>query len=130
MTIDVDYLLATLTELLHTPSPTGDAAKGIDLCARLLCHLNPRQVHKTSKGTLLATFAGQSDSAPRGITAHVDTIGMMVRAIKSNGRLQLAQIGSFDWKLFENEGVTIQTANDGSYRGTVLFDNASYHVHL
>ncbi|MBV9868377.1 MAG: M42 family metallopeptidase [Abitibacteriaceae bacterium] len=129
MKIDTQYLTDVLTQLIHTPSPVGDTARGVELCARILCDLNDIKVEHTRKGMLVGTWAGHSDAAPRGVTAHVDTLGLLVKEIKSNGRLRVAQVGSFDWLVVENEGVTIQTQSGASYRGSILFSNGSYHVH-
>lgn len=129
MKIDTHYLTDVLTQLIETPSPVGDTIRGIDLCARILCDLEDIKVEHTRKGMLIGTWAGHSDTAPRGVTAHVDTLGLLVKAIRSNGRLRLAQVGDFDWTVIENEGVTIQTQSGQTYRGSVLFSNSSYHVH-
>ena len=35
------------------------------------------------------------------LSAHVDTLGAMVKEIKSNGRLKLTMIGGYDWSTIE-----------------------------
>ncbi len=82
----------------------------------------------TAKGALLAHWPGQASDAPRGVTAHVDTLGLMVKEIKSSGRLRMTQIGGFMWNAVEFEGVTVRTHTDIRYRGTVLPTNPSTHV--
>ena len=129
--IDTNYLLETLQTLLSTPSPTGSTAKGTELCRQLLCEFAGIQwdMEITPKGVLRATWQGENNNAPRAITAHVDTLGALVKNIKPNGRLQLFQIGSFDWTAIENEGVTIEKHDGSTLRGTVMFHDDSYHVH-
>lgn len=129
MKIDTDYLLDVLTQLINTPSPSGDTERGTALCKEILCKLDDLHVSFTRQGVLRATWQGQNDDAPRAITAHVDTLGATVKEIKPNGRLRLNQIGSFDWTAVENESVSIQTQSGVAFRGTVLFNNSSYHVH-
>ena len=132
MTIDTPYLLHTLEHLISTPSPVGNTSRGLDLVTQLLCQHNWNggiDVRRSPKGVLTATIAGHAHTAPRAITAHIDTIGSMVKEIKSNGRLKLAQLGSFDWSAIENENVTVETADGTTFTGTVLYVNPSYHVH-
>ena len=128
MTIDTDFLTEFLAGLLNTPSPTGDAERGIAYTERALRTLG-LETRRTVKGALLATLVGRSDSAPRAVTAHVDTLGAMVKEIKPNGRLALTQIGGYAWNAIEGEGVTVATEGQGTYRGSVQLNKASSHVH-
>jgi putative aminopeptidase FrvX len=128
---DTEYLLATLQRLVAVPSPTGNTARGTEECRRILCEFENIEwdLQITPKGVLRATCQGQKNDAPRAVTAHIDTLGAMVKNIKPNGRLQLSQLGSFDWTALENEGVTIEKHSGGELRGTVLFVDDSYHLH-
>ena len=129
--IDTDYLLQVLQRLLSTPSPTGHTGKGTDECRAILYEIEGIEwkIETTPKGVLTATWNGRSSDAPRALTAHIDTLGALVKNIKSNGRLQLYQIGSFDWTAIENETVTTERQDGSTLRGTVLFQNDSYHSH-
>ena len=128
MTIDTDYLTDFLVGLLNTPSPTGDTECGIAYVEKALRQLG-LETRRTVKGALVTTLAGKSDAEPRAVTAHVDTLGAMVKEIKSNGRLVLTQIGGYAWNVIEGEGVTVVTEGQGSYRGSVQLVTASSHVH-
>jgi len=128
MTIETDYLTEFLVGLLNTPSPTGDAARGIAYTEAALRELG-LETRRTVKGALVATLEGRSHSEPRAVTAHVDTLGAMVKEIKGNGRLALTQIGGYAWNAIEGEGVTIATERQGTYRGSVQLNKASSHVH-
>jgi len=128
MTIDTDYLNEFLVGLLNTPSPTGDAERGI-ACTEAALRALGLETRRTVKGALVATLEGKSDAEPRAVTAHVDTLGAMVKEIKSSGRLALTQIGGYPWNAIEGEGVTIATEGQGTYRGSVQLTKASSHVH-
>ena len=128
MTIDSAYLTDFLVGLLQTPSPTGDTAQGIAFIKSALDTLSIPS-HLTHKGALVATLPGQSQTAPRGVTAHVDTLGAMVKDIRPNGRLTLTQLGGYAWNAIEGENVTVSTHERGTVRGTVQLINASTHVH-
>jgi putative aminopeptidase FrvX len=59
----------------------------------------------------------------------VDTLGAMVKEIKSNGRLKLTKIGGFAWNIVEGEGCNLFTASGHRVRGSLLLCTASGHVH-
>ena len=126
--LDTDYLLTFLVDLLNTPSPTGFAQQAIDRVAQAMRELglDPQQ---TRKGSLVAELPGLSADAPRGLTAHVDTLGAMVEETKENGRLRLSKLGGYAWNAAEGEGCTIFTQDGQQIRGSILIDLASTHVH-
>jgi len=127
--IDTDYLLQFLTTLLNTPSPTGFAHQAIARVEQALSGFPGLQVTQTRKGALVATWAGKASGSPRALTAHVDTLGAMVKEIKSSGRLKLTKIGGFAWNTVEGEGCTVFTRTGESVRGSLLLTKASGHVH-
>ena len=130
LTIDLEALKNFLVELLNTPSPTGYTDKAIDLVERAF-RRPPLDVRRTAKGALVVEWAGRPgirDRAPRALTAHVDTLGAMVKEIKENGRLKLTKIGAFAWNTVEGEGCTIFAAAGAPVRGTLLVTKASSHI--
>lgn len=127
--INNEYLLDVLTQLVNTPSPVGDTENGIELCRELICKFDGLQVKTTRKGALVANWPGKNEDAPRGITAHVDTLGAVVKGIKPNGRLTLAQLGNYSWTAIENEGCTVHSESGASIRGTIMVSNASHHLY-
>ena len=127
--IDTEFLLSFLTGLLNTPSPTGFAQPGIDYTEKALSAFPDLQLSKTRKGALVARWPGQHNDSPRALTAHVDTLGAMVKEVKSNGRLKLTRIGGVTWNTVEGEGCTIFTQRKGTIRGSILLTKASGHVY-
>ncbi|MEJ2261864.1 MAG: M42 family metallopeptidase [Anaerolineales bacterium] len=127
--IDADYLLNLLTDLLKTPSPTGFAQRAIDKIERALQAFPELTLSRTRKGALVAMWPGERSDAPRALTAHADTLGAMVKEIKSNGRLKLTKIGGFAWNTVEGEGCTVFARNGGPVRGAILLTKSSRHVH-
>lgn len=130
--VNVDVMIQFLTELLNTPSPTGDTDRAIqwleEKFATSLADL-PVTLKRTPKGLLVLHWPGKNQDAPRALTAHVDTLGAMVRQIKRNGRLRMTQLGAWSWTSVEGEGVTIFASNGQTYRGTILPTHASIHAH-
>jgi putative aminopeptidase FrvX len=126
--INTPFLLDFLSNLLNTPSPTGLAEPAIALTKQTLKTFPALKLSRTRKGALLATWSGLRDDGPRALTAHVDTLGAMVKEVKSNGRLKLSQIGGFAWNAIEGEGCTVFTRFGRSVRGSILLTKASTHV--
>ena len=127
--IDTDYLLNFLSDLLNTPSPTGFADRAIARIEKNLQAFSDLELFRTRKGALVAVWPGKAEEAPRALTAHADTLGAMVKEIKSNGRLKLSKIGGFAWNTVEGEGCTIFASNGDSLRGALLLEKASSHVY-
>jgi putative aminopeptidase FrvX len=130
--VNVDVMVEFLTELLDTPSPTGDTDRAIQWLEEKFAAdfaALPVTLRRSPKGILVVHWPGEKQAAPRGLTAHVDTLGAMVRQIKRNGRLRVTQLGGWSWTSVEGEGVTIFASNGQTYRGTFLPTHASIHAH-
>lgn len=127
--IDAEYLLRILVVLLNTPSPTGFAANAIEYVEQIMKDFSFLSISQNRKGALVATWDGSENDSPRGLTAHADTLGAMVKEIKSNGRLKMTRIGGFAWNTVEGEGCTVFTSQGESFRGSILLTKASGHVH-
>ncbi|MBN1248172.1 MAG: M42 family metallopeptidase [Anaerolineae bacterium] len=123
----LDETIDFLVGLLNTPSPTGDTAQATRYVESAVAEL-PVTATYTRKGGLVLTWPG-SGARPRALTAHVDTLGMMVRQIKGNGRLMLTQIGNYDWHSVETEGCTVLTRTGATVRGSILPTKASVHIY-
>ncbi len=122
------YLNEIMLELLNIPSPTGYTDQVIGYLEEQLAAYPDLVLQRTAKGGLVASWAGNENTAPRGLTAHVDTLGAMVKEIKPNGRLKLTQLGGYSWNTIEGEGCTVFSSGGESVRGTVLLNKASGHV--
>lgn len=124
---DLNYIADKTVELCRIPSPTGYTEQAIAFMENEFAALGvPTQ--RTRKGALIATLAGEETERTRCLTAHIDTLGAMVKEIKGNGRLKLTRIGGYSFQTIEGEHVTIHTASGKSYTGTVLVTKASVHV--
>ena len=126
--IDEKFLVDFLVRLLNIPSPTGYAQDAIDFCDHYLANY-PLRLEHNRKGALIVTWPGRRQDAPRGLTAHVDTLGAMVKDIKPNGRLKLTKLGNFAWNTVEGEGVTVFASSGDERRGSLLLTKASTHVY-
>ncbi len=128
--IDSEGLTSFLLDLLRIPSPTGFTEEAIAFVAQALAAVDgaPWDMRRTAKGGLLLSWAGEEDLSPRGLTAHVDTLGAMVKEIKENGRLRLTLLGSYGWQSIEGETCLIHAAGGKTVSGTILPTKASVHI--
>lgn len=131
--INIEHFTKFLVDLLNIPSPTGFAEPAIDFVEKELSQYKQLELSRTRKGALIAKWKVESDLPPVALTAHVDTLGAVVKEIKakdrSAGRLKLSRIGGIQWPSVETEGVWVFTSKGEKIRGSVLVDTASGHVH-
>ncbi len=130
--VNPEFLLSFLAQLLNRPSPTGLCDGVIHYIETELEIIPDLTLNRTRKGALLATWRvpqAQGNLPARALTAHVDTLGAMVKEIKPNGRLRLSKIGGFAWNTVEGEGCTIFTGTRQTVRGSLLVTKASAHVY-
>lgn len=133
----LDYKYAELAckkaqELLAIDSPTG-FTKNISKKVFDEFFALGFDVTLTNKGAVLVTIGGSNpllDSNPNNILleAHGDTLGAMVKEIKSNGRLLVSPLGGLVASNVETENVRVYTSDDQIYEGTFQLANASSHV--
>ena len=78
------------------------------------------------KGGIIAEIGGEGN--PLLVTAHGDTIGMMVRHINDDGTIKVYKVGGLYAYHTERENVRIHTRDGKAITGTVQRKNASVHV--
>ncbi|SPN74563.1 M42 family metallopeptidase [Brochothrix thermosphacta] len=128
MKITTESTMNTILELTNIASPTGHTEK-------IMEHITHRleavglEVRNTNKGNRIVTIAGEDNTQHRLLTAHVDTLGAMVKEVKSNGRLALTLVGGFRFNAIEGEYCTIETADGRIYTGTILMHQTTVHVY-
>ena len=129
MNIDLKYTLKKTVELLAIPSPVGYTHMAIEWVRKELESLGVKKYNITKKGALIAYVKGKDSDYKKMISAHVDTLGAVVKKVKKNGRLEVTNVGGFAWGSVEGEHVTIHTLSEKTYTGTILPVKASVHVY-
>ena len=127
--IDSEFLISFLSGLLNTPSPTGFAEPAIAFTEQAFMAYPELTLKRTRKGALVAAWQGEKVDSPRALTAHADTLGAMVKQIKSNGRLMMTKIGGYAWNTVEGEGCMVISSQGEPVRGSILLEMASGHVY-
>lgn len=129
--IDTPYLTDFLVKLLNIPSPTGFSESAIEFVETELSQFKQLTFTRTRKGALVVKWVPSTGSgrSPVALTAHVDTLGAVVKEIKSNGRLMLSRVGGLQWPSVETEGVWVCASKGEKVRGSLLIDTASGHIY-
>ncbi|WP_144509462.1 M42 family metallopeptidase [Bacillus sp. FJAT-22090] len=127
-TFQAKETVSLLKQLVEIPSPSGYTKEIMDFMEGILKDLQVTYI-RTNKGALIATIEGEDDTKHRLLTAHTDTLGAMVKEVKSSGRLKLTMVGGFNWNAVEGEYCTIHTASGKKIRGTILMHQTTVHVY-
>ena len=121
----IDYL----KKITSIPSPTGFTREVADYLVEELERLGYSPI-RTNKGGVNVIVKGKDDNKHRVVTAHVDTLGAMVRGVKADGRLKMAKIGGYPWNMIEGENCLVHVASTGkTVSGTILIHQTSTHVY-
>ncbi|MCB5250455.1 MAG: M42 family metallopeptidase [Candidatus Cloacimonadales bacterium] len=115
-----------VVKLCKIPSPTGYTQKA---CVYLMERLKEIGYlpYQSNKGSVIACLGGEGK--PLVLAAHVDTLGAMVRSIKSNGAIRFTKIGGYPENNIENENCIVHTRCGKEYNGTFYLTTPSVHVY-
>ncbi|WP_256758080.1 M42 family metallopeptidase [Cohnella sp. WQ 127256] len=125
-----EYMIGFLQALLQVPSPSGFCMEIMKLIRKETIKLG-YELEMTPKGNAVITIPSASEPTGKviALTAHVDTLGAMVRSVKPNGMLRFTPIGGYAMHTVEGEYCLIHTRDGKAYEGTVLSTKPSVHVH-
>jgi putative aminopeptidase FrvX len=126
--INKTYFLKHLEELLKTDSPSGFTHQAMELLEGWTKDLG-YSFEYTHKGGGIITVPGQSNEKTVGLSAHVDTLGCMVRSISSEGTLKFTLVGGPIVPTLDSEYCTIYTRDGKRYTGTFLSTSPATHVY-
>lgn len=118
-------IISTLQTILKINSPSGYTIEVISYIENLFKGNKNLFISKTNKGSLLVSLVKKPELV---ISGHIDTLGAMVKEIKTNGTLEITTLGSYPLNSFEGEYVSVRNSNGKIYRGTFLLNNPASHV--
>ena len=128
MTVDMLYLKDTLRRLIETPSPVGYYAKMKPVMEELAAELG-YTVTYDNRDTAYITVAGVDTSKTVCVSAHADTLGLMVRGVNANGTLRVRALGGVNFANVEGENVTVHTRSGKIYTGMLVCTHHSSHAY-
>ena len=127
LAINKKYILDTAKEILEFHSPTGFCFEIMDKIKDIAEGFG-YDFETTNKGCGIITIKGNSDDKVIGLSAHVDTLGAMVRSITSEGKLKFTLLGGPIVPTLDSEYCIIRTREGKIYTGTFLSTSPAAHV--
>lgn len=121
----MDYVIKTIERLVNIPSPSGFTKEVMEFVRKEALGFG-YNCEYSQKGGLIISVEGNSREA-LGLSAHVDTLGAMVRSIDSEGNLKFTLVGGYTMHSVEGAYCTIHTRDNRVYTGTILIKSASVH---
>ena len=128
MNVNKDYFLDLLERILRTDSPSGFTHHVISLIEQEASKLGISS-SRTHKGNLILDIKGQNHQKTVGLSAHVDTLGAMVRSISGSGTLKFTLVGGPIVPTLDSEYCRVVTRDGSVYTGTFLSIAPAMHVH-
>ena len=119
--------LPLLEKIFTIDSPTGYTKDVIDYLEEVIKELGYK-TERNKKGNLIVSVEGEKDYT-LGLSAHVDTLGLMVRSIMPNGHLRFTMLGGLLLPTLDGEYCRIHTRSGKVYTGTILSTSPSVHVY-
>lgn len=128
LSINKNFVLSTAKEILEIDSPTGFCFDVIDKIKSSVEYFGYK-FELTNKGCGVITVEGKSNDKIIGLSAHVDTLGAMVRSITADGKLKFSLLGGPIVPTLDGEYCTIRTREGKKYTGTFLSTSPAAHVY-
>lgn len=121
----MEYMINTIEKLVNIPSPSGYTKEVMDFVKKEAEGFG-YSCEYIQKGGLIISVKGQTEETV-GLSAHVDTLGAMVRSITSGGMLKFALVGGYTMHSIEGSYCQIHTRVGKTYSGTILSISPSVH---
>ncbi len=116
-----------LEKITSIPSPSGFTHNLTNYIKNYLEGLGYTP-YFNQKGNLFVEVKGKSDYK-LALSAHVDTLGLMVRSIDSSGKIYFTTLGGPILNTYDGEYCKIHTRTGKTYTGTILSTSPSVHVY-
>ncbi|MDY6064697.1 MAG: M42 family metallopeptidase [Finegoldia sp.] len=121
----VENIVAYLKNLCEIPSPTGYTRECEDYLMKEFKSMG-YEPYKNNKGSVIVPISEGEENGLL-LSAHIDTLGFMVRSVKENGRLRVTCLGSFPLAYAEQENVTVITRKGEKFTGVFRINEPAVH---
>lgn len=125
--VDEKYLIDCFKRIIEVPSPTGYYVKLNPVLKEMANELG-YEVTYDNKSTTYITLDGEDNSKTVLLSAHADTIGMVVSSIDGEGRLHARTLGGVNIIGAESSYVTVITRDGSEYTGILYCKSHSTHA--
>jgi len=114
-------------DIFTCDSPTGYTQNAVKVVCKYLEEMNC-DYKVLNNGAIEVSEKGLDSSKLVATSAHLDTLGLMVRSIKSNGALSLTTLGGPVTASLDGEYCNIYTRDGKVYTGTIQSTSPAIHV--
>ena len=114
--------------LLGADSPSGFTHRAAEVAVSIATELG-YQTRRSRKGSVIIEVPGRESGKTVGLCAHIDTLGLMVRAVREDGQLSITKIGGPQMPTLDGEYCRIYTRDGRVYTGTILSLSPASHVY-
>ena len=121
----IDYIIKTIEKMVNIPSPSG-FTREVMAFVKAEAEGFGYSCELSRKGGLIISVKGQEEETI-GLSAHVDTLGAMVRSIDRDGTLKFTLVGGYTIHSIEGSYCSIHTRDGRVYTGTILIKSHSIH---
>lgn len=128
LNLNKDYFYDKLETLLKTHSPSGFTKMLMQQVETWAIDLG-YAFEWTEKGTGIITIEGEDNSRTIGLSAHIDTLGAMVRSISASGEIAFTLIGGPIVPTLDSEYCEVHTRDGKVFSGTFLSTSPAVHVY-
>lgn len=121
----MDRIKKYIKELCEIPSPTGHTERIRSYVLRELSSLGftPRA---TNAGAIYVKLTEEKEPGVL-LSAHLDTLGLMVRCLHEDGTLGVTRVGSYPYIYGEGENLTVHTLDGRDYSATLRLKDPAVH---
>ena len=122
-----NFIIETMKSFIETPSPVGYYDQTNPLIQQYANQFG-YQITFDKKHTPTIHVPGLDSSKTVCISSHLDTLGLIIKSIDSDGMIRVRNLGGINFWGIEGATVTIHTRQDGTYTGLVACQSHSVHV--
>lgn len=126
---DKEYLYKIIKELFAIDSPSGFTINAIQKIKEYTEELGYNFTTTKKGNAIIKINSNKKSEKTMGLTAHVDTLGLMVRSINENGTLEVVAIGGPLIPTLDGEYCKIITRENRVFTGTILSKSPAAHVY-
>lgn len=121
------FIEENIKAVMAVDSPTGFSKAINEKLVQILQNMG-YQPETTNKRLVKVSVKGKSSDKKLAVSAHVDTLGALVRSIGGDGKIRFSKLGGPILPTFDGEYCRVYADGGKVYTGTFLCDANSIHV--
>lgn len=122
----INYIIKTLEDIVNIPSPSGFTKEVMEYVKGQADSFGLASEY-SNRGGLIINVNGKDKKDSLLLSAHVDTLGAMIRSITNDGLLRFSLVGGYTMYSVEGAYCKIHTREGKVYTGTILSKSPSVH---